>query len=364
MQNRTFDHKKITLVVAALVLASMAALFGGCGSNSDSAQPAAKASWSFAVTCDTRSSYASDPTGTASPYYSENGVSPYFKNVAKALSREKGIDLVLFPGDLIRGKKPYLTQAEMRADLTEWKTAMQPVVDAGMPVYYVRGNHDQYAVSDPTGTDTGYDDAMAIWNELISLPGNTVNPITMATGTTYNTYSFTHKGSLFLGVDEYSEGTQTFVETFVHDQLAQSASHKFVMAHQPIWNYKADELGPAGLADVLEAGNADLFFSGHIHSYQRIAENGYRFQEMIVGTGGAPQDDYPTVDSSGTGYVADPNLTVKSYTGGPDANARLGYVIVTVHSDGSLTSVLKILDNPDSADSTVSTFDAANVTPK
>jgi hypothetical protein len=61
---------------------------------------------------------------------------------------------------------------------------------------------------------------------------------------------------------------------------------------------------------------------------------------------------------------ADPNLTVKSYTGGPDANARLGHVIVTVHSDGSLTSVLKILDNPDSANSTVSTFDAANVTPK
>jgi predicted MPP superfamily phosphohydrolase len=144
------------------------------------------------VTCDTRASYASD--GTESAYYSADGISPYFKNVARALSREKGIDLVLFPGDLIRGKKPYLTTDEMSADLVQWKADMQPVLDAGIPVYYVRGNHDQYAVTDPTNPASGYDDALAIWNSVIALPDGSVNPITMDTSTAYpgETYSFTH----------------------------------------------------------------------------------------------------------------------------------------------------------------------------
>jgi Calcineurin-like phosphoesterase len=320
--------------------------------------------WSFAVTCDTRSSYES--AGTPA-YYSADGISPYFKNVAKALSREKGIDLVLFPGDLIRGKKPYLSMEEMKADLMQWKAYMQPVFDAGIPVYYVRGNHDQYAVTDPTTPGSGYADALAIWNEVISLPDESVNPITMDASTTYpgETYSFSHKGALFLGIDEYASGAKTFDEAFVKGELSREATHRFVFAHQPIWNYKADELGPSSavMAEDLQAGKADLFFAGHIHSYQRILEKGYRFQELIVGTGSAPQDDYPTLDASDPNFVDDPNLTVKSHLGGPDASARFGYVIVTVHPDGSLTSVFRVLDDPASPTSTVSTVDAADVTP-
>jgi Icc-related predicted phosphoesterase len=350
---------------------------GGCGKDNNDSAPTGQ-SWSFAVLCDSRSSYASDLTSTVNnynPYYSADGTSPIFQNVAKALARETGIDFVLFPGDLVRGKKPTMSQMTMTTDLTQWKTYMQPVMDAGIPVYYVRGNHDQYAVSDPTSTtpiNTGYADALNIWNSLITLPASTVNPITMSTSTTMGmTYSFTHKGSLFLAVDEYnaaSSGTATYDKSFVTNQLASTAyAHKFVMAHQPLWNLKSDETtsyaGLTTLADDLQAGHTDLYFSGHVHSYQRIAETGYRFQEMIVGTAGAPQDD-PTVDSTGTGYVADPNLTIKSYTGGANENARVGYVIITVHPDGSLTSVLKFLDNPTSPTSAVSTFDAATVTPQ
>jgi 3',5'-cyclic AMP phosphodiesterase CpdA len=367
-----FNIRK-TFALFCVMLISAITLTGlsGCGDDSSSHQSTASpqadtSTWSFAVTCDTRAAY-----DTTDPFYADDGISPYFKNVALALSRESGIDLVLFPGDLIRGKKPYLTQQEMTDDLTEWKKEMQPVVDAGIPVYYVRGNHDQYAVTDPTSPD-GYTDALTIWDSLIALPDNTINPITMDTNAAYpgETYSFTHKGSLFLGIDEYADGDKTFDEAFVKGQLSQPAVHKFVFAHQPIWNYKSDELGPnsAALADDLQAGKADLFFSGHIHSYQRIAEAGYRFQEMIVGTGGAPQDDYPMVDpnnpTNDSNFVFDPNLTVENYIGGPDADARFGYVVVTVHPDGSLTSVLKILDNPSSPTSTVSTFDSATVTPE
>jgi hypothetical protein len=338
------------------------------GSSTDDVTPVQK-DWSFAVLCDSRSSYASDPAGTLSPYYATSGTSPYFANVASALAREPGIDLVLYPGDLVRGKKPSLTGADLAADLDVWVSQMKPVYDAGIPVYYVRGNHDAYQVTDP-----GNGTAAEIFAAHVGQPGEGTNPasldpVTYDSVTTGGptTYVFKHKSALFLGIDEYVTGVTTpaFDSTFVTSALNRSATHRFVFAHQPLWNYKSDELGPPGLADVLQGGKTSLYFSGHVHSYQRIAETGFRFQELIVGTAGAPQDD-PTLVNGGPGgttYTLDPNLTIKDYAGGVNANARFGYVVVTVHPDGSVTSVLKVLDNPTSPASAVSILDAATVTP-
>jgi len=354
----------------ALVVSSTSLLIAGCDKSSSPSSSSPGSSWSFAVVCDSRSSYATDPAGTTSPYYSGDGTSPYFRNVASALAREEGVELAIFPGDLIRGKKPTMTGAEMATDLDEWNTNMQPVYDAGIPVYYVRGNHDAYEVSDP-----GNGTAAEIWQAHMFQPGEGSNPasgdvVSMDTNPLggLTTYSFTHKGSLFLGIDEYPNGASSatgFDGEFVTSTLATSADHRFAFAHQPVWNFKSDELGPAGLADDLQAGKVDLYFSGHVHTYQRIAEAGYRFQEMLIGMAGAPQED-PVLVSGGLGgtqYAPDANLTVESYAGGANANARFGYAVVTVHPDGSLTSVMKFLDHPTSSISTVSSFDAANVTP-
>jgi 3',5'-cyclic AMP phosphodiesterase CpdA len=303
------------------------------------------APWKFAVLCDSRSNYTD-------AYEINYGISPYFKNIALALSREKDIDFVLYPGDLFRGKKPTMTGAQMTAALDHWKSLMQPVYDAGIPVYVIRGNHDAYEVSDPTGPDGN---AVTIWQNHIAVYGNTVNPVTQDAGDESGlTYSFMHKGSLVIGLDEYVAG-KPYDQAFLNSQLAKHARHQFVFTHAPLWNYKADELGPASLANDLKHGNVDLFFSGHIHSYQRISESGYPFQEMIVGTAGAPQDDDPTVDPSGIGYVYDPNLTVMNYAGG--SNERYGYAVITVNDNGSITSTMKFLDDPASPSSTVSDFD-------
>jgi hypothetical protein len=130
------------------------------------------------------------------------------------------------------------------------------------------------------------------------------------------------------------------------------------------WNFKSDELGPSDLPQVLEAGEVDAFFSGHVHSYQRIAEEGFRYQELIVGTAGAPQDD-PTLVSGGPNgqYTPDVNLTVLAYAGGAGASVRFGYVLIDVHADGSIKTELKVLDDPMSSTSTISTFDAAKIAP-
>src|SRR6266508_852255 len=200
VSRRTAAHR-----LAALVLASMALLVAARSAfASDSASP-----FSFAVLCDSRSSYAGDPAGTASPYYSDSGISPYFQNVAYALARETGVDFVVYPGDLVRGKKPALTCDQFATELDAFDALMQPV---------------------------------------------------------------------------YSPG---FDAAFLSEQLGAKVNHKFAFAHQPVWNYKTDELGPVDLADALQAGKVDVYFSGHVHSYQRIAEAGYRFQELLIGVAGA-----------------------------------------------------------------------------
>jgi predicted phosphodiesterase len=305
--------------------------------------------WKFAVLCDSRASYSTD--GLPAYYDATYGISPYFAKVAKALSRESGLDFVLYPGDLVRGKKPALSDAQFAADIQEWNNQMKPVTDAGVPVYFVRGNHD-------AGNASG------IWNSNITIP--TVNPIIQDPTQTGLTYSFTHKGSLFVGLDEYptgAAGATAIDRAFLNAQLAKQAQHKFVFAHQPLWNYKSSELGPATLADDLNNGGADLYFSGHVHSYQRIVEKGYGFQEMIIGTGGAPQDN-PTLVPGDPGYLADPKLVVKSYAGGSGSNARFGYAVITVNDDGSISSEMKFLDNPASDSSPVSSFDSFTIPAK
>jgi hypothetical protein len=366
-------NPKAGLAVMALALATLVAACDSSSDSKDSTTPSTpKAAWSFAVLCDSRSSYASDPAGTSSPYYAANGTSPYFSNIAKALAREPGIDFVLYPGDLVRGKKPTMTGVDFAADLDAWMAAMEPVYAATIPVYYVRGNHDAYEVSDAVTVGTT---ATQIFGAHVAQPGQGPNPASHdpivfdTTAGSLTSYAFSHKGSLFVGIDEYVNGaasTAAYDAAFVTSQIARSAEHKFVFGHQPLWNYKSDELGPTGLADVLEAGHTSLYFSGHVHSYQRIAEAGYGFQQVIVGTGGAPQDD-PTLVNGGPGgntYALDDHLSVRASAGGVNANARFGYLVVTVHPDGTLTSVLKVLDNPTSAASTVSSFDAADVSPR
>ena len=352
--------------LAAAALASLALAFAGAARVAAASE---MAPFSFAVLCDSRSSYAGDPAGTSSPYYSESGVSPYFQNIAKALAREPGVDFVVYPGDLVRGKKPALTGNQFAAELDQFDAFMQPVYAAGVPIYYVRGNHDAYEVSDYATTGIS---AAQIWQEHVFQPGQGANPpgdpVTTDSSVVggLTTYAFTHNGSLFVGIDEYPNGAKNptgFDEAFLHDQLSAKVNHRVAFAHQPIWNYKMDELGPTGLADALQAGKVDVYFACHVHNYQRIAEAGYRFQEMLVGIAGAPQEDPVLVSGGSSGqYLQDPNLTVKSWAGG--ANARLGYAIVSVHADGSIMSVMKFLDDPTSPTSTVYSFDAANVTPR
>jgi hypothetical protein len=99
----------------------------------------------------------------------------------------QGVDLVVFPGDLVNG---YNSQEALESQLLTWRDTMQPIYDAGIGVYPVRGNHD---LGSPPGTTA--------WNNVFS--GDYALPQNGPDGELNLTYSVAHENALFLGLDEY-----------------------------------------------------------------------------------------------------------------------------------------------------------------
>jgi len=62
-------------------------------------------------------------------------------------------DLVLVTGDLVEG---YADDAGMTSQLTTWRNNMQPIYNAGIPVYPIRGGHDLGNATNPK----------AVWNSV------------------------------------------------------------------------------------------------------------------------------------------------------------------------------------------------------
>lgn len=107
------------MVLSALLVA---------GTSCYAAQP-----WKFAVVCDTRGSDTDTPGKSCVNGY-------ILKKIAASIVEEK-CDLVIVPGDLVNGwwangGAPYEEQFQ------NWKEAMGPVYDSKIPVYAVRGNHE------------------------------------------------------------------------------------------------------------------------------------------------------------------------------------------------------------------------------
>ena len=117
----------LTLTIFALILLLTPALEAGA--------------WTFAVIGDSR---GKGPTQDSDKWHFDSKKDgKHYKNwdylwrIAKDISKKK-CDLVIFTGDLIWGEKNHAKQYK------NWKKAMQPVFDANIPIYPVRGNHEEY----------------------------------------------------------------------------------------------------------------------------------------------------------------------------------------------------------------------------
>jgi predicted phosphodiesterase len=284
----------------------------------------AQAPWKFIVTGDSRDG--------------DNGVNTtILGELADEIVKRK-VDFVLLAGDLVKG---YVDQTALESQLNTWRNTMQPVYDAGIGVYVVRGNHD---VGDPVG--------VTAWNKVFkgefSLPDN--GPA----GEKNLTYSVTHKNALIISLDQYirlRRVNQAWLDT---QFAANTRLHIFVLGHEPAFkaahedcldDYPAER--DAFWASIEKAGGR-TYFCGHDHFYNhaRVDDDpaasflrsktagSNDIHQYIVGTAGAPLRGWSgNYDGDNTDYTVENIYHAKEY----------GYVLVEVNGlDVTLTWIERV----------------------
>ncbi|MBU0617038.1 MAG: metallophosphoesterase [Planctomycetes bacterium] len=233
------------------------------------ASPSVADPWKFIATGDSR--------GT------DNGVNTTILGELATEIVNQSVDLVIFPGDLVTGG---VDQATLESQLLTWRDIMQPVYDAGIGVYPVRGNHD---LGSPAG--------VTAWNNVFSGPYGL--PQNGPAGEENLTFAVEHENALFLGLDQYVTPHRVN-QTWVDEQLAASgAPHVFSFGHEPAFEVEHTDC----LDDYptrrdafwhsLEDAGGRTCFAGHDHfcDHARVDDDGdpgNDIHQLVVGTAGAP----------------------------------------------------------------------------
>jgi hypothetical protein len=189
---------------------------------------------------------------------------------------------------------------------------MQPVYDAGIGVYVVRGNHD---VGEPAG--------VTAWNKVFkgefSLPDN--GPA----GEKNLTYSVTHKNALIISLDQYIKHRRVNQAWLDTQFAANTRLHIFVLGHEPAFKALHEDClddYPAE-RDVfwgsIEKAGGRTYFCGHDHFYNhaRVDNDGdpsNDIHQYIVGTAGAPLYDWlGNYDGDNSNYTVENIYHAKEY---------------------------------------------------
>lgn len=259
--------------------------------------PGARGDWSFVIMGDTRG-----------PHDTTTGVSPYLNTLATKIA-DLHPDLVLVSGDLCNGNATNgLTALTYAEQFANWKTAMTPVSTLGIPIYPVRGNHDNNASEGAPIAELkqAYYDAFGAF-----MPANGPNngPGDDQRGFTY---SFAHNNATFIALDQYFYYNQTpqggyhRLDLAWLDQQLQLANtpHTVVLGHVPVFMatgqdtpehfFGTDAAGYQMRTDFwnsLGSNGARLYIGGHIHNLAVSSapdDSGNVIYQMTAGHGGAP----------------------------------------------------------------------------
>ncbi|MDR6223479.1 metallophosphoesterase family protein [Methanococcoides alaskense] len=280
--------------------------------------------WTFAVFCDTRG----DNNNTSGKTCTNDFV---VKAIAEAIVMD-GCELVLVPGDMVNG---YWMNGSTSYDkqFENWKTAIDPLYEAGIEVYTVRGNHEYGNANNYDVYPYDLDHDPALENAYImAFSGD--NPDNGPEGEKDLTYSFTHKNAFFMGLDEYaSPHSHRVDQEWVDSQLVNnSKSYVFVFGHEPAFklNHKdCLETYPEDRDEFWNSiGNAgcQVYFCGHDHSYNRARiqdDFGNEIYQMVVGSCGAPFKEWNISE-----YNESSRFKLKYHN-----QIDYGYTLVTVDSD-------------------------------
>lgn len=234
-------------------------------------------------------------------------------------------ELVLVAGDLVEGGSG-ADATRLQQQLEAFRTAMTPLIQAGIPIYPVRGNHENDAV-----------DNLSAWNAVFS--GTAALPANGPSGETNLTYALTRHNALFIGLDEYVN-LHRVNQAWLDAQLAANTRpHVFVFGHEAAFKGRHDDClddhpteRDAFWQSLTEAG-ARVYLCGHDH-FADIAR-------LDDGDGNAGNDLYQVIVGTGGGTL----FTQSSYNGDNGAyspvnvfhdDTSYGYLLVEVSGSGDL----------------------------
>lgn len=248
--------------------------------------------WKFAVISDTQGNNDAD---SQKPFINEKILTAIADDIV-----HEHPDFVLVSGDLVNGWL-HNGGTDYAAQFAAWKDVMEPVYNAGIEVYPIRGNHEdgpeRLALSPlpanlepPAGSQASLKDAFrkAFNQSYIPLNG--------PEGEKGLTYSFSHKNALIIGLDEYTVSQHKVNQAWLDSQIAlKKEVHLFVYGHEPAFGVShKDNLSffPEDrdkFWNAIGKGNGRVYFCGHDHIYNRAAISdsaGNLIRQIVAGTGG------------------------------------------------------------------------------
>ena len=301
--------------------------------------------WKFIVTCDSRGNIY--------------GINPFILIELVIEIKSQGVDLVLFPGDLVSGSQA-TTPGEFEAQLRTWLVIMKPVYNAGIAVYVGRGNHelgDVWSAYPHPGTSPDpNDNQMLRWLNVFgsnSYPKQKM-PDNGPANEKFMTYSVTHKNAFIVMLDQYAGIRHDFHhkvnQEWLDDQLAANTKpHIFIVGHEQAFralHYDCLDYYPAQRdafwTSIKNAGGR-TYFCGHDHFYDhaRVDDGDGNpdndIHQFIIATAGAPPYHWsPPYDGNNSSYIVEQWHHAEKY----------GYVLVEIDElDVTLTWIERHTNN-------------------
>ncbi|HEY3780583.1 MAG TPA: metallophosphoesterase [Fimbriimonadaceae bacterium] len=235
--------------------------------------------YKFIITGDGRSNGIPGRAG-----YDENGVNKTIMQELVQQTLQSKAKFILFSGDLVLG---YTTADVFKSQLQTWQKIVDPLYDAGVHVYVIRGNHDAYSKDDASVWDS-------IFHDRYAMPGNGPE------GEKDATWSAVEGNSLLIGVDEWGKHEHAVNQAWLDEQLAKNHQpHIFVMGHEMAFKAghhddnldNKPEARDAFVKSLMNAG-CTTYICGHDHFYDHMLitdpNTGQTLHQVLVGTAGAP----------------------------------------------------------------------------
>jgi hypothetical protein len=178
---------------------------------------------------------------------------------------------------------------------------MEPVYEAEIPVYPIRGNHDsgpeRLALPPlPARLEPPADTPVQLQKAFRKHFAKSHIPQNGPPGEEGLTYSFVHKNAFFIGLDQFAGGQHRINRSWLDRQLAANTiPHIFIYGHEPAFGADhKDNLGfypqeRDAFWNALGKAGGKVYFCGHDHFYNRALipdDAGHPLRQIILGTGG------------------------------------------------------------------------------